>query len=442
MNSTFDDSTTLVPLDASPTAAPPAVRVTGQVASGGSETGTATGALLASAASATTSTGAPPATAVPALRQVLHVINGEHYSGAERVQDLLGAALPKLGYAVSFASVKTDRFPEARAHQQVPLHDVAMHGRIDLRVVRQVAHLIEQLGSDLVHAHTPRSALVASIAAWWTGRPFVYHVHSPTARDSTRRWVNRVNQWTEQMAVKRADALVTVSESLAAEMRRQGFRPEKIHVVANGVPGSQRRATPPSDDRWMLGTVALFRPRKGTEVLLEAVAKLRRQGRDVRLLAVGGFETDAYRDELLALAKQRGITEAVRWRGFTRDVSAELEQMHLFVLPSLFGEGMPMVVLEALAVGLPVVATHVEGVPEVIRDGLDGRLVRPRDAEDLADALLSVMDGDLSWQHLHDNALSRHADAFSDRSMAAGLANVYDQLLSRAPVAGQTPSGN
>ena len=88
-----------------------------------------------------------------------------------------------------------------------------------------------------------------------------------------------------------------------------------------------------------------------------------------------------------------------------------------------------MVVLEAMAAGVPVVATRVEGIPEAIRHGRDGLIVAPKDAAGLAEALSQVLDGTVDWTTLRENARARHARRFSDRSMAAGVADVYRQVL-------------
>jgi len=90
-----------------------------------------------------------------------------------------------------------------------------------------------------------------------------------------------------------------------------------------------------------------------------------------------------------------------------------------------------MVVLEAMAAGVPVAGTKVEGVPEVIRDGLDGVLSEPGDPADLTRALTQILDGQLDWTTLRRNAISRQQQQFSDRSMAAGVARAYRQLLAR-----------
>ena len=164
-------------------------------------------------------------------------------------------------------------------------------------------------------------------------------------------------------------------------------------------------------------------------MLLDAMAILRDQGHSVRLRAVGSFETEEYGQQLKEQAERLDLVDSIEWTGFTRDVNAELVQMDLFVLPSLFGEGLPMVVLESMAAGVPVVGTKVEGVPEAIRDGIDGLLANPSDPADLATAIAKVADGTVDWKELRQSAITRHAERFSDHAMAAGVAEVYRSLL-------------
>jgi glycosyltransferase involved in cell wall biosynthesis len=149
----------------------------------------------------------------------------------------------------------------------------------------------------------------------------------------------------------------------------------------------------------------------------------------VRLRAVGSYETPDYEIQIRHLADRLGLNGAIDWRGFSSDVNAELERMDLFVLPSLFGEGLPMVVLEAMAADVPVIATRVEGVPEAVRDGLDGLIAAPGDADDLARVIGQIIDGEADWQALRASAHRRQAEHFSDRSMADGVADVYRRVL-------------
>jgi glycosyltransferase involved in cell wall biosynthesis len=361
---------------------------------------------------------------------VLHVINGEHYAGAERVQDLLACTLPKFGFEAGFACVKLNQFAEVRQSQETPIYDLRMAGKFDLRPARHIARIVKREGYRLIHGHTARTAMIGSLAARMAGTPFVYHVHSPTLRNTTRRWSDRVNATVERFSLRSAARLIAVSNSLASEMVRQGVSPEKIRVVPNGVPSLYElpfRKTPCGE--WTLGTVALFRPRKGLEVLLDALAILRRHGYPVRLKAVGSFESADYERAIREHAERLWLREVIEFTGFTNDVTSELLNLDLFVLPSLFGEGLPMVVLEAMAAGVPVVASAVEGVPEAIRNREDGLLTLPGDPNDLARTIAEVLDGKVDWQLLRQNAIKRQGDQFSDVSMARGVAEVYRSVL-------------
>jgi glycosyltransferase involved in cell wall biosynthesis len=213
-------------------------------------------------------------------------------------------------------------------------------------------------------------------------------------------------------------------------MVERGFPAGKVVCVPNGVPGvRQPRVRRAPTGTWTLGTVALFRPRKGLEILLEALAMLRSGDIDVRLRAVGGFETPEYERAIHALVDRLTLADAIDWTGFTRNVGDELNRIDLFALPSLFGEGLPMVVLEAMAAGLPVVASRVEGIPEAVRHRETGLLVDPSSVSQLAAAIEEFIAGNVDYSSLSQAAVDRHAAAFSDEAMAKGVAAVYREVL-------------
>jgi glycosyltransferase involved in cell wall biosynthesis len=272
--------------------------------------------------------------------------------------------------------------------------------------------------------------MVAGLASKLTGVPLVHHLHSPTDHDSTHPWQDRMNAWAERLGAQRASTLIAVSHSLGQYARQQGYAPEKVTVIPNGVP-----ARPPIPMRdaakktWTLGMIALFRPRKGIEVLLRAMALLRWQGVNVRLRAVGDFESPDYGRRVTQHVWDLGLDATIDWIGFQRDIDRQLAQMDLLVLPSLFGEGLPMVLLEAMSAGLPAVAANVEGIPEAVRDGREGLLVAPGDPQELARAISRVVSGEVSWPALRSACLARHAERFSEVRMAADVAAVYRRVL-------------
>lgn len=381
---------------------------------------------------------------MPALvpAKCLHLINGEHYSGAERVQDLLAMSLPKYGYEVEFAALKTGKFGVNR-RSTVPLHEFPMRGRLDFSTVRRITEFVRASGFQLLHAHTPRSLMVAARVAQQTRLPLLYHVHSPVGRDSTRWLQNKLNQWIEKFSLRQVSKLIAVSDNIAQYMAELGYRGDRVTVVPNGVPvisDEQNAAlanTPifKSPWQWTLGTVALFRPRKGTEVLLEAVAQIKAEGWDIGVLAVGGFETKEYEQSLRAKAEQLNISDRVHWTGFTQQVNEYFPKMDVFVLPSLFGEGLPMVILEAMALGRPVVASRVEGISQSLRDGIDGKIVQPGSSHALAEGLLSLLQPNVDLQTMGREAQLRQRAHFSDLSMCRGTAAVYDKVLASIPQA-------
>ncbi|MBN1008735.1 glycosyltransferase [Amphritea pacifica] len=362
--------------------------------------------------------------------RILHIINGDLYSGAERVQDLLALRLPEFGYDVGFACVKEGKFPKMRMAKEAPLHLVPMKSRFDLGIAFSLARKIRDEDYALVHTHSPRAALVGRVASFLAGVPMVHHVHSPTSRDTEDPLRNRINTVIERFSLTGVKRLLPVSKSLERYLKSQGILSGKIRMVANGVPTpGQLPVREPPRTEWVIGSVALFRPRKGLEVLVEAIALLRDNGRSVRLRAVGPFETLAYENEIKSLADSLGVADNIDWVGFTQNVNYELTKLDAFVLPSMFGEGMPMVILEAMAMGVPVVASDVEGIPEVLEQSCTGLIVPPGDANALAITLDDLIGGRYAWAAMRKAAYGKQSLLFSDRSMAEGVSKVYQEIL-------------
>ena len=362
--------------------------------------------------------------------RVLHVINGEHYAGAERVQDLLAMRLPDWGFDIGFVCLKPGRFRQARKSRQAPIYDLPMRSKFDLQVVRSLANLIGAEGYSLVHTHTPRSLLVGRPAAALAKVPVVHHIHGQTDTEVHRKLGSRFNAWVERRSLAGAARVIAVSESARDYASAQSISDAKLRLVPNGIPArSSLRVRPTPSGVWTLGTVALFRPRKGLEVLLEALAMLRDSGRQVRLQAVGPFETPAYEREAKQACNRLGLDSVVKWRGFRKDIDAELARMDLFVFPSVLAEGLPMVLLEAMAAGVPIVGSRVDGVVDALGNGRCGLLAEPNNPADLAEKVASFIRGEADWATLRTTAAAWQAERFSDHSMAAGVAGVYREAL-------------
>ena len=364
-------------------------------------------------------------------KKVLHIINGEFYAGAERVQDLLANSLPQHGYDCEFFCLKAGSFPATRISQSSPAHVVPMNSRFEFSVVRSLCHTLTDGHFDLIHTHTVRGALVGRMASLWTKIPMVHHVHSPTRRDTEDAMRNRINAFVEEtLAQPGARHLMAVSDSLRDYLLENGEKAGRITVIPNGVPVSDLLPEWRSPQQtWVIGVVALFRPRKGLEVLMQALATLIEQGKPVRLRVIGSFETPEYEASIRALAARLNLLDYIDWTGFTRQVPEALATCAIFALPSLYGEGLPMVLIEAMAVGLPVVASDVEGIPQVINDPSVGVLVKPDDFEALAQGIASIVSDPVAAARMAAAGKQRQRDRFSDEAMARSVAQVYDRTL-------------
>ncbi|WP_153559042.1 glycosyltransferase [Roseimaritima sediminicola] len=367
---------------------------------------------------------------------VLHVVNGEHFAGAERVQSHLGRCLPAAGVRADFVCVKPGRFADIldeAGGAAGNCYRMPMRGRLDVTVAYRISRLARQHRYDLLHAHTPRTAVLTALASRLSGVPWVYHVHSPAAQDSARRLVNRLNASLEWLSLRNCRHLIAVSNSLGETLCRGGWPSQRISVVHNGVPGvrPERKHTPRPGGRWVLGMVALMRPRKGLEVALEAISHLKKTGHEVHLRCIGPFESDAYRERIEEKVQRLGVSDRVEFRGFAADVPQALAELDAMVLPSLYGEGLPMVVLEAMAAALPVVATKVEGTPEAIRHRREGLLADPQCSRSLAQQITALVEGRYDWTAMAEAACLRHREHFSDTAMAEKTAAVYRHVLAK-----------
>ncbi len=224
-----------------------------------------------------------------------------------------------------------------------------------------------------------------------------------------------------------AHRIVANSEAGAARLRSEGIRSGRIAVVRNGLDldAFGLRSSPPRRHR--IVSVARLRPEKAQEVLIAAVARLRPSWPDIRLRLVGDGPRE---EELRRFASACDVSDVVEFLGHRDDVPRLLREADVFVLPSRI-EAAPNAVLEAMAAGLPVVASEVGGIPEVITSGVNGLLVPPDDMERLAGALFHLFDDSSRAERLGLEA-RRHVQAhYSFGRMVAQFEELYLSELAR-----------
>jgi glycosyltransferase involved in cell wall biosynthesis len=244
----------------------------------------------------------------------------------------------------------------------------------------------------------------------------------------------------ERVLVEFLSRLIAVSATHARYLRDvTGISPARLVVIENGIDLARWPVATPerrSDARAALGVdpaeevvvmIAAMRPEKAHDVLLDAVAKLKHNGRRVRVLLAGD---GALRDALARHADALGIRGQIDFLGVRRDVARLLHAADVKVLPSRAAvETMPLAVLEAMACGTPVIASRVGSVPEFVTEGETGRLIEPGDAESLARAIAMALDDREATRAMADTARCRVETRYSIERTARQYEQLFDEIM-------------
>ena len=289
---------------------------------------------------------------------------------------------------------------------------------------------------SVVETFTHHANLLGLPAVWAAGTPVRAASHHGRIGDFPG-WLTRLHAWVVNSFL--ASCLVVVSERVRSyAVNSEGIKPEKIFVIANGIELSRQPLN--DSDRAALanelglppgGLLALsvgrLTEQKGHTYLLDAIPAILEQFPET-VFAIAG--DGPLRRELEATAERLGISRSVRFLGTRADVPELLQMADIFVLPSLW-EGLPIALLEAMGAGLPVIATQVEGVEEIIVDGENGLLLPPADAESLKIAMLRLLAQPDLRVNLGSAGRALVEDAFSLDQMGKRYEDLFLSLLER-----------
>ena len=362
--------------------------------------------------------------------RVLHVVKGLGPGGAERLLvSLAGVRAPELAFEVAYLLPQKAHLVPELAAVGAPSHLLAgRRGLADPRWPIRLVQLVRETRPDVVHLHSPAVAAIA--------RPVLRALGGRRALVSTEH-----NVWSSFEPVARvangitlplSDACLAVSEEVRASVWAR--QRADVAVTVQGIPvddlvarrsdrAAARAGLGVAPDDVLVVTVANFREKKDYPTLLAAIAASQDHPR-LRFVAIGQGPLEA---DMRALHARLGLGERLRFLGYHSDPPRVLAAADVFTLTSRH-EGLPIAMLEAMALGVPPVVSAVGGIPEVVTDGVDGVLVAPGDASEFAIAFRALADDPVRRGHLGTAAALR-AREFDITQTQRHLEALYRQLV-------------
>jgi glycosyltransferase involved in cell wall biosynthesis len=366
---------------------------------------------------------------LPRLR-LMHIDLGEGWAGGQTQSFALTRGLAERGHEVTFVGRRPGEI--FRRLEGAPLNraPLAVSGRGDFAAVLQLRRLILGMRPQIVHCHDSLAFWLGGLAAKFAGRPLVI-VHKRTDHAPGGMAKLRYHNL--------ADYVIAISGAAESALLGAGVSPDKIRLIYSSIDSRWfkpddgereadfRRKLGLSPDWPLVGSAAVLNPRKGLNYLLEAASRVLREQPETRFVICGEGPERAV---LEAQARRLGLEERVLFLGEQADVRPLLASLAVFVLPSV-AEGLGVAVLEAMAMGRPVVASKVGGLAELVADGVTGFLVEPRQPPALAERIIRLLgEGELG-RRFGREARRRVEEHFSREGMLLKTETLYYEALQR-----------
>jgi glycosyltransferase involved in cell wall biosynthesis len=349
--------------------------------------------------------------------RVAHVSWGLNMGGLEKLLVEFARHVDRTRFDLRFISL-TERGMLAGEFERLGWPVIALEEPDGVRpgLVLRLAQVFRRCGADVVHTHDERPLLYGAPGARLARVPRIVHTrHGQKARNSRRQVL------LFRLAAGMADRVVCVSDDAAALTVRQGVSPKRVCTIRNGIDLTRFAYTGPAPGGPVV-TVARLSPEKDVETLVRAAALAVRESPSFRLEVAGN---GICMPQLQRVVAELGLQGTVRFLGEVRDVPALLGRASLFALSSV-EEGISLTLLEAMARGLPVVATRIGGNPEVIAEGETGLIVPARDPAGLAAALLRLQRDPDESRRMGLAGRRRVEEHFDVRRMVAEYEALYE----------------
>lgn len=367
--------------------------------------------------------------------KVAHVITGLGIGGAERFLRTLAVAVDRTKYDLHFYCIVTGGklIPEFEKLgynvQVIPCYnwERKIPFRFVLSNIWKLIRIFRREKFDIVHTHLYRANMIGRIAALLAGTPFIY-----ATEHNTNAWKKPVDIFWDKLLARFTNKIITVSEYVRYfTINQERLEPKKVSTLWHGIwirdfdevnsRLETRGRLEIHSDQPVIGTIGRLVPQKGYNFFIEAMPTILNKFPDSQFMIVGDGPLKA---ELTEQAKYLGLLSNLTFTGFRKDIPYLLKAMDVFSLTSLW-EGFGIVLIEAMACSLPVVATNVGPIPEIVIHNETGLLIEPENPAAISKAIIQLLENSQLIRQFGANGRKRVEASFTAEKMIENLEKIY-----------------
>ncbi len=368
---------------------------------------------------------------------VLHLIDSAGMYGAEKVVLTLLRGLRDSHFPGTLGCIResdTDVPELAREAEsyKIKVHYFTMRRGFNPLGLIRIGKFISKNQVRIIHTHGYKSDIYLMLLLRKKFKT-IASVHGWSKKSANL--IGRTYELLDSFALNRMDTVVAVSEGVKDDLAKRGLTRAKINLVYNGITidaeksrssrSEVRRQHGVSDTDFVIGTLGRLAPIKGHRYLIQALPSILNKVKNCRLVIAG---EGPLRNELETLINQQNLSDHVKLIGYIKNIDPFMEMIDLFILPSL-SEGLPISLLEGMAYGKPVVASHVGGIPEVIGHRSEGLLVPPADPEAISKAVIELIENRVLIDRISSAGRKLVRTKFSSANMVAAYLSLYSDLI-------------
>lgn len=307
-------------------------------------------------------------------------------------------------------------------HYQLPVHQKSLFSI--LKMIPQLSQIIIKEEIDIVHARSRAPAWIAFFAARKTNRVFITTCHGYYRR----HFFSRVMGW--------GKLIICPSQALARYMLENFQVPhERLRLIPRSVDLEKFKFIDPAKKRreiFHVGIIGRLTPIKGHIYFLKAMAKVIRSWPRIKIWVVGDAASskESYKEEIHIMVRRLGLSHCTEFLGTQKDIPEIMSNLDLLVMASTYPESFGRVIIEAQAAGVPVIATEVGGIVDIIENNVNGLLVAPKEPQGMSEAIIRIIKDVKLVSRLAENAYKKVKAKYNLELMAGSTLNVYKEALS------------